>query len=165
MFKITPPHVAFRNLGSCQNSCNVSGGAHHCACRLFLYVLASLFVALIIWSGYKAGVNAAPQPVPEDGNPVYISKALFHDRDSVMYYFEQGLMHDDPKGLFVLGVAAHLRQDGTLPEEIYAPSLEEGDNYLLQSANRGYTDAIQAIYCLYHHGCWSLELPEVSHNK
>ena len=76
-----------------------------------------------------------------------------------MYYYEQGMLHNDPKGLFVLGVCAHLRQNGTLPDEIYAPSLEEGNDYLLLSANLGYPDAIQAIYCLHNNGCWVLPLP------
>ena len=123
-------------------------------------LLALLFLAAgaVAFTGYKqAGTISEPQP--EEGGPVYISKALFHNRDSVMYYYEQGLLHDDPKGLFVLGVAAQLRFDGTLPEEIYAPSIVEGNHYLLMSANLGYRDAIQAIYCLHNHGLWPLDLP------
>ena len=124
------------------------------SCIIALFLLGSL---LTIALGYKHG--RTPQPRPEDGNPVYISKALFCDRDSVMYYYEQGLLHDDPKGLFVLGVAARLRYDGHLPEEIQAFPVQQGDSFLLLSAQLGYTPAIQAIYCLHKHNQWLLELP------
>ena len=122
-----------------------------------MYLFVALFAGAIVWSGYYRGVHTPAQP--EDGNPVPVSAALFQNRDSVMYYYEQGLLHNDPKGLFVLGVAARLRFDGRLPEEIYAPSVQEGDKYLLESANLGYRDAIQAIYCLHKHNQWVIELP------
>ena len=158
MSKITPPHVANGDIGCSCNSCNSAGGAHHCACRLFLCLLVLLCAGAVVLSGYRAGVKAS-EPRPEDGNPVPVSKALFFNNDSVMYYYEQGLRFNNPKGLYVIGVTAHLRQEGTLPDYIYAPSVEEGDKYLLESANLGYRDAIQTIYCLHNYGCWNLELP------
>ena len=106
---------------------------------------------------FLACTSKKPQ---EEDLAVPIRKSLFHDRDSVMYYYEQGLRHNDPKGLYVIGVAAHLRYNGTLPEEIYAPTVKEGNQYLLLSAQLGYPDAIQAIRCLDAHGCWTLSLPE-----
>ena len=161
MSNFTPPpirqNVANGSLGCSQKSCNGSGGTHHCACRLFLCLLVLIAAGLIVLAGYKHGVNTSSRP--EAGNPVYVSKALFCDRDSVMYYYEQGLLHDDPKGLFVLGVAARLRYDGHLPEEIQAFPVQQGDSFLLLSANYGYTPAIQAIYCLHKHNQWVLELP------
>jgi hypothetical protein len=121
-------------------------------------LLVLIVAGLIVLAGYKHG--RTPQPRPEDGNPVYVSKALFCDRDSVMYYYEQGLLHDDPKGLFVLGVAARLRYDGHLPEEIQAFPVQQGDSFLLLSAQLGYTPAIQAIYCLHKHNQWHHSLPQ-----
>lgn len=118
-----------------------------------------LFAGAIIAAGYRNGATVST-PQSDDIQPVPISRALFCNRDSVMHYYEQGLRFNDPKGLFVIGVAAHLRADGMLPEEIYAPSLAEGDSCLLLSAQLGYPDALQAIRCLSAHGCWSLSLPE-----
>ena len=125
-----------------------------------IFAFFALFALVVIGLGYHHGVNIPASP--EDGEPVPVSTALFCNRDSVMYYYEQGLLHDDPKGLFVLGVAARLRYDGHLPEEIYAPSVQEGDKYLLESANYGYRDAIQAIYCLHKHNQWLLPLPNAN---
>lgn len=151
MFNFTPPHCEFV----------VNGNKGRSLSSTFLFLLILLFAGLIFGAGYRKGVkNAVPESRPEDGNPVYISKSLFHDRDSVMFYYEQGLRHEDPKGLYVLGIAAILRYEGTLPEDIYAPSLEEGYNYLLAAANLGYPDAIQVIYCMHNHACWPLPLPQ-----
>ena len=125
-----------------------------------MYLLAILFAGIVIFLGYNNGIkSSAPLSNPEDGNPVYISESLFCNRDSVMYWYEQGLLHNDPKGLYVIGVAARLRVEHRLPDDIYAPSIKEGDEYLLLSAELGYPDAIQAIYCLHKHGYWYLNLP------
>lgn len=113
-----------------------------------------LFAGATIGAGYRNGV-AVSALQNDDIQPVPISRALFCNRDSVMHYYEQGLRFNDPKGLFVIGVAAHLRADGMLPEEIYAPSVTAGDSCLLLSAQLGYTDALQAIRCLSAHGRWN----------
>ena len=95
----------------------------------------------------------ATQPVP-------VRKSLFHNRDSILYYADLAYNHEDPKGLFVMAVAAYLHEDGTLPDSITTVSLDEAEIMLLRSAELGYPDALQAIRCLSSHGMWDHSIPE-----
>ena len=129
--------------------------------KKILYLFLFLVAALVFFAGYSKGQQQSePQSRPEDGEPVYISASLFHNRDSILYYTEKAYLEDDPKGLFVVGVAARLRLDGSLPEDIPTVPLDEADIMLLHSADLGYPDAIQAIHCLAKHGCWNHSMPE-----
>ena len=95
----------------------------------------------------------------DEAQPVSVRKSLFHNRDSILYYADLAYNHEDPKGLFVMAVAAYLREDGTLPDSITTVSLDEAEIMLLRSAELGYPDAIQAIRCLSAHGMWDHSIP------
>ena len=125
-------------------------------------ILGVLLAVLVVVLGYKNGVNSrVQQPRPEDGNPVELSKSLFYNQDSLMYYAEKAYLHDDPKGLFVIGITTYLKaQDPDYPEHNLYVSRDEGDIMLLHSADLGYPDAIQFIHCLNNHGCWNHSMPE-----
>lgn len=62
-------------------------------------VIAVLFG---FWGYKNAKAYIIPVPNPEDGEPVQVSAKLFYNRDSVMYYYEKGMLENDPKGLFVM---------------------------------------------------------------
>ena len=104
-------------------------------------------------SGNRNENNSEPQPVP-------VSKALFHNPDSLSYYAALAYKYEDPKGLFVTGVAARLALQPGWPDSLTTVSKDEGDIMLLRSAELGYPDAIQAIRCLDYHGCWGHSVPE-----
>ena len=116
--------------------------------KIFLAVTCTLFLSC---------TSKKPQ---EEDLAVPVSKSLFHNYDSIMYYAERAYKHEDPKGLFVMGVAARLRADGSLPDTIPTVPISEADIMLLRSAELGYPDAIKAIRCLDAHGCWHHSLPE-----
>ena len=96
-------------------------------------ILGVLLAVLVAFIGYKNGVNSrVQQPRPEDGNPVELSKSLFYNQDSLMYYAEKAYLHDDPKGLFVIGITTYLKaQDPDYPEHNLYVSRDEGDIMLL----------------------------------
>lgn len=49
-----------------------------------------------------------------------------------MYYAEKAYLHDDPKGLFVIGITTYLKaQDPDYPEHNLYVSRDEGDIMLL----------------------------------
>ena len=154
MFKITPPNVANRNLGNSQQSCNVSDGTHFCACRLFLYLILLLFAGAIVWTGYRSVVkNTEPQPLE-------FSRALYFNRDSLMYYTELAYLHDDPKGLFVAGAAAYMKKYAELPDTLPTIPFDDAFILLLRSAELGNEDAVSLIRCLDYHNCWGHSLPK-----
>ena len=133
MFKITPP---------------IRQNVVYLILLLFTFTLLSACTCC----SKKADKDAA-QPVP-------VRKSLFHNRDSILYYADLAYNQEDPKGLFVMAVAAYLREDGTLPDSITTVSLDEAEIMLLRSAELGYPDALQAIRCLSSHGMWSHSIPE-----
>ena len=80
-----------------------------------------------------------------------------------MYYAQRAYLDTCPenaKALFVMGVAARLRLNGTLPDTIPTVPLNEADIMLLRSAQLGYDDALRAIRCLNAHNQWHHSLPE-----
>ena len=86
--------------------------------------------------------------------------SLFHNRDSVNYYAERAYLLDDPKGQYIVGVCYYLRQQGDLPEEIYAVSHDEADEMLWFSSCQGFQPAIDFIHALDANGAWAHRLPE-----
>ena len=95
--------------------------------------------------------------------PVSVSKALFHNRDSLLFWAERAYKFEDPKGLYVTGAAAYLQiQD---PEAfdtlgLTTVSIEEADILLLRAAELGNEDALKLIKCLAKEGCWTHSIPE-----
>ena len=90
----------------------------------------------------------------EASTPVKIPASIFHNRDSVMYYAALAYKDDDPKGQFVVGACYYLRQQGELPDTIYAVGREEADEFLMLSAQQGYQPALDLIHCLQENGEW-----------
>ena len=92
------------------------------------------------------------------GRPV--DKTVICNHDSLLFYAERAYLHDDPKGLYVMGVAARMREAGELPDSLYAVSVDEGDIMLLRSAELGYPEALQFIRSLDRRGEWNHSIPE-----
>lgn len=91
---------------------------------------------------------------------VEIRASLFFNPDSLLKYAELAYLHDDPKGLFVTGAAAYLREQGEMPDSCTTVPLDEADIMLLRAAELGYPDALNLIRCLAAHGCWHHSVPE-----
>ena len=124
--------------------------------KILLPVLVGICAALIIFGGYKKGVESL-QP-----QPVMLDKALFYNEDSLLYYMYIAEVFDDPKALFVTGMASRLRFiDPDFPKDL--PTLPhpepEGAYMIIRAAELGYEDAIKYIKCQEAHGCWEHVLP------
>ena len=124
----------------------------HMRASLFLIVITCTLAACTC-GNKKVDTSAEPQPVP-------VSRALFHNHDSLSYYAAVAYKDDDPKGLYVTGAAARLAQQPGWPDSLHTVSVDEGDIMLLHAAELGYPDAIQLIRCLDYHGCWNHSIPE-----
>ena len=145
MFKITPP-----------SSENV---AKYCGIFLVVFLLSCAYMR-----GYQAGMcstslaSTCGADVPE---PVELSKSLFFNPDSIAYYSAIAAREDDPRALFVVGMAAHLRAaDPHYPSDVVTVSLDEADHYLLRAAELGSEDAIKYIRCCDYHGTWHHFVPQ-----
>ena len=127
-----------------------------------LRTLCVLIIATVWCAGCsKSKPSKAAAPEAENSSPVLVSKSLFHNPDSLLYYAERAYLHDDPEGLYVTGVAAYLRaQDPFFPDSCTTVSLDEADIMLLHAAELGHKDAAQLIHCLDSHGQWHHSLPE-----
>ena len=122
------------------------------------FLLLASTCTLLLFTACTYGSKPAST---ENLNTVPVSKALFHNPDSLAYYAELAYLHDNPKGLFVTGVAAWLRRlDENFPDSLTTVSFEEADIMLLRAAQLGYPDAIRAIHCLYADSLWHHSLPE-----
>ena len=112
--------------------------------------------------------------VPE---PVSIRKSLFFNPDSIAYYTSIAAREDDPRALFIAGMAAHLYaadpdfrafidSTSSIPSSpLYGGieggfSLDEADHYLLRAAELGSEDAIKYIRCCDYHGTWHHFVPD-----
>ena len=145
MFKITPP-----------SSENV---AKYCGIFLVVFLLSCAYMR-----GYQAGMcgsdlaSTCGADVPE---PVELSKSLFFNPDSIAYYSAIAAREDNPRALFIVGMAAHLRAaDPHYPSDVVTVSLDEADHYLLRAAELGYPDAIKYIRCCDYHGTWHHFVPQ-----
>ena len=114
--------------------------------------------------GYQAGMcgsdlaSTCGADVPE---PVELSKSLFFNPDSIAYYSAIAAREDDPRALFIVGMAAHLRAaDPHYPSDVVTVSLDEADHYLLRAAELGSEDAIKYIRCCDYHGAWHHFVPK-----
>ena len=105
--------------------------------------------------------DKASKATTSEVEPVDVSKALFHNPDSLNFYAALAYKDDDPKGLFVTGAAAYLRaQDPNFPDSCTTVSLDEADIMLLHAAELGNDDARQLILCLHKNGAWHHSLPK-----
>ena len=107
----------------------------------------------MVFIGYRRGLP------PE---PVVLDRSLFYNADSLSYYMERAYTSDDPKALFVTGMASHLYYaDPDFPQDL--PTVDpdtDGDYMLLLAAELGYKDALTYIRCLHAHGAWRHVLPK-----
>lgn len=145
MFNFTPP-----------SSENV---AKYCGIFLVVFLLSCAYMR-----GYQAGMcgpdlaSTCGADVPE---PVEIRKSLFFNADSIAYYSAIAAREDNPRALFIVGMAAHLRAaDPDYPASISTVSLDEADHYLLRAAELGSEDAIKYIKCCDYHGTWHHFVPQ-----
>ena len=114
--------------------------------------------------GYQAGISSSlPMGEGQGGaspEPVEIRKSLFFNPDSIAYYSAIAAREDDPRALFIVGMAAHLRAaDPNYPSDVVTVSLDEADHYLLRAAELGNPDAIKYIKCCEYHGTWHHFVP------
>lgn len=147
MFNFTPP-----------SSENV---AKYCGILLVVFLLSCAYMR-----GYQAGMcgsdlaSTCGADVPE---PVELSKSLFFNPDSIAYYSAIAAREDNPRALFIVGMAAHLRAADThYPSDVVTVPLDEADHYLLRAAELGYPDALQYIKCCEYHGTWKHYVPSAN---
>ncbi len=138
------------------------------------------FCFAVYMHGYHAGMSS---PLTAEGSsdrvlaassapePVEIRKSLFFNPDSIAYYSYIAAREDDPRALFIAGMAAHLRAAdpeyrhfidsiSPLEGELEGVILSEADHYLLRAAELGNPDAIKYIRCCDYHGTWSHFVPD-----
>ena len=146
MFNFTPP--------SWQNVVN-SGSLipPHTGRRVLCVLVALFFGCLIVFLGYRRG--SSPKPVVLD-------RAVFHNIDSINHYADLAFTTDDPRALFITGIASHLRYvDPDFPKEAFTVSPDEGELLLIRAAEKGSKDAMTYIKCLSAHDNWSHPIPQV----
>lgn len=146
MFNFTPP--------SGQNVVNSGSLIPPHTGRQVLRVLVALFLGcLVVFLGYRRG--SSPKPVVLD-------RALFYNADSLSYYLERAYLSDDPKALFVTGMASRLRYlDPEFPKDLPTVNPEpEGAYMLVLAAELGSEDAMTYIRCEHAHGTWDHVLPK-----
>lgn len=113
--------------------------------RKFRTLFFWLFTCTLVTACTCANKKASTEPVS-------VSRAVFHNRDSLLYYAERAYLHDDPKGLFITGAAAYLRiQDPTPFDSLGLTTVptEEADIMLNRAAELGNEDARKLIQCLH----------------
>ncbi len=124
-------------------------------CIIALWALIAL---LTIGLGYKAGVKNS---VPDEPRPVEIRLSLYHNPDSLAYYAALAYKDEDPKGLYVTGVASYLALFDEWPDSLTTVSYEdEGWLMIWRAAQLNYPDAVQLIHCMSASGIWNHSIPE-----
>ena len=145
MFNFTPP--------SGQNVVN-SGSLipPHTGRRVLRVLVALFFACLVVFLGYRRGLPP---------RPVVLDRALFYNADSLAFYMERAYSSDDPKALFVTGMASRLRfLDPEFPKDLPTVNPEpEGAYMLVLAAELGSEDAMTYIRCEEAHGTWRHVLP------
>ena len=119
-----------------------------------MVVTCALFLVACTRSNNKVSTEDAPRPVN-------ISLSLFHNPDSLAYYAQKAYLEEDPKGLYVTGVASYLALFDEWPDSLTTVSYEdEGWLMIWRSAQLGYPDALQLIHCMDASGIWQHSIPE-----
>lgn len=122
-----------------------------------IIALLALIALLTIGLGYKAGVKNS---VPEN-RPVEIRLSLYHNPDSLNAYAQKAYLEEDPKGLYVTGVASYLALFDEWPDSLTTVSYEdEGWLMIWRAAQLNYPDAVQLIHCMSASGIWNHSIPE-----
>lgn len=117
MFNFTPP-TSWQNVVNSGSLIPPHNG------RQVLCVLVALFFAcLVVFLGYRRG--SSPKPVALD-------RALFYNADSLAFYMERAYLSDDPKALFVTGMASRLLfLDPDFPKDLPTVNPEPEGAYML----------------------------------
>ena len=111
-------------------------------CRILFLLSTCTLLSACTCCSKKASTEDAPRPVQ-------VRKSLFHNPDSLLFYAERAYLNDDPKGLYVTGAAAYLRQqDPDFPDSCTTVPLDEAAIMLRRAAELGHEDAITLIHCL-----------------
>ena len=122
-----------------------------------IIALLALIALLTIGLGYKAGVKNS---VPEN-RPVEISLSFYHNQDTLNAYARKAYEEEDPKGLYVTGVASYLALFDEWPDSLTTVDYND-DGWLMiwRAAQLGYPDALQLIHCMSASGIWQHSIPE-----
>ncbi len=125
-----------------------------------------LVILLCLWAfmrGYHAGKSYSADTCGADvPKPVEIRRSLFHNPDSIAFYSAIAANEDNPRALFIAGMAAHLRlADPDYPQDIVTVPLDTADFYLIRAAELGNADAMTYIRCCEYHGTWNHFVPQV----
>ena len=126
----------------------------------------TLVILLCLWAfmrGYHAGKSYSADTCGADvPKPVEIRRSLFHNPDSIAFYSAIAANEDNPRALFIAGMAAHLRlADPDYPQDIVTVPLDTADFYLIRAAELGSEDAMTYIRCCEYHGTWNHFVPQV----
>ena len=94
----------------------------------------------------------------DEAQGVEVSRALFHNPDSLLFYARHAYLDtvpENPQALYITGAAAFLRaQDPNFPDSCTTVPLDEARIMLLRAAELGHEDAQHLILCLQEGGCW-----------
>lgn len=146
MSNFTPPH------GQNVVNDNILTPPHN-GRRVLCVLVALFFGCLVVFLGYRHG--SSPKPVVLD-------RAVFHNIDSINHYADLAFTTDDPRALFITGIASHLYYvDPEFPKEAFTVSPDEGELLLIRAAEKGSEDAMTYIKCLLAHDNWSHPIPQV----
>ena len=97
----------------------------------------------------------------DEPRPVNISLALYHNQDSLNAYAQKAYLEEDPKGLYVTGVASYLALFDEWPDSLTTVSYEdEGWLMIWRAAQLNFPDAVQLIHCMDASGIWNHSIPE-----
>lgn len=142
MFNFTPPHVG-----------NVVKGV----CLLLLFLV--FFGAYM--RGYQAGMcSSVLENTSGAPRPVELDRAVFYNHDSIYYYTLIATHMDDPRALFITGMATRLRfYDPDYPLSIPDIAIEEADYMLIRAAQLGCDPAMKYIHSLAENDQWLHFIP------
>ena len=125
----------------------------HTGRRVLRVLVALFFGCLVVFLGYRRGLPP---------KPVVLDRAIFHNIDSINHYADLAFATDDPRALFITGIASHLYYvDPEFPKEAFTVSPDEGELLLIRAAEKGSEDAMTYIKCLAAHDNWGHPIPQV----
>ena len=165
MFNFTPPiwkNVANDGIGCSNKSCNVSGGAHFCARRLFLFLIVLILVVAFV-SGFRAGRRAAHEGQVWVDNIPTLYMPIFYNASALDYYIERA--YNDSTNYEAMTIAAtaayNLRLfDKRAFDTLPAIPLDDADMMLLCAAWHDHAPAHLIIHFLDQMDIWAHSLPD-----
>lgn len=117
-----------------------------------------MFIGLLLAGSWMFGFSRGHRE--REPQPLEFSRAIYFNRDSLMYYTKLAYLHDDSKGLYVAGAAAYLKEYAGLPDTLPTIPFDDAFILLLRSAELGNENAVALIRCLDYHNCWGHSLPK-----